>query len=188
MTMQKDAVTTSEDPWTDFKQDKARFGDHPWLLQPALYSVAIYRLGRWTLTAPPVVRRPAHGLYFVLYSIVRLCTGIEIPRTVRIGPGLMIHHTGGIVVSSQVIFGSGCTLRNGVTVGVASDNDDRVPVIGDRVSFGAHAVAIGNIAIGDDVTVGAGSVVIKDCPAGSTVVGVPARILPRRETAATDNG
>ncbi|CAN5417616.1 hypothetical protein BH10ACT10_BH10ACT10_01730 [soil metagenome] len=171
-------VRDFENPWRDFARDKQGYGTMPWLMQPALYSVATYRLGRWTLTAPLPIRPVVHAFYFALYSMVRLATGIDIPRSARIGPGFTIHHFGGIIISPHAKVGSDFTIRHGVTVGSAKD-DDRVPVIGDRVVVGAHALILGDIVVGNDVTIGAATLVLADCPDDCVVVGVPGRVVGR---------
>ncbi|OUE31567.1 Serine acetyltransferase [Clavibacter michiganensis] len=155
--------------------DRARYGRNAWLLQPSFWAVSVYRFGRWTRTCSRVVRFPAHGLYLVLYSVVRLLTGIDIPRTVEIGPGIMIHHFGTVIVHPQARIGAQFTMRHGVTIGAKVGSD--VPVIGDDVEVGAFAQILGPIHVGDGSKVGAMTLVLHDVPAGATVVGVPGRVL-----------
>lgn len=162
-----------------WKKDRPLYGRHPFLLQPAYTAVAIYRFGRWTLTAPRLVRGAAHAVYFVLYSVVRLATGIDLPRGARFGPGLLIHHFGGIIVHPGTRVGSGCTMRHGVTLGARAGTG--APVIGDNVTIGAYAQVLGDIVVGDGATIGAMTLALKDVPAGAVAVGVPARILGASE-------
>lgn len=162
----------------DWTVDKARYGHHPWLLQPSFWAVGVYRFGRWTRTSPRPIRRIAHSAYFVAYSFIRLATGIDIPRSVAIGPGLLIHHFGSIIVHPQSRIGSGCTMRQGVTIGLRED-DGSPPIIGDDVVIGAHAQILGNIRIGHGAKIGAMALVLTDVPPGATAVGVPARIIVR---------
>lgn len=156
--------------------DLARYPRGSLLVQPALWAIGIYRFGRWTLDCEPLVRKPAHAAYFVLYSAVRLLTGIDIPRSVIIGPGLMIHHFGGIIVNPQVRMGPHCTLRHGVTLGNRTGDDD-VPVLGQGVEVGAYAQILGRVKVGDGATVGALSLVLSDVPPNCTAVGSPARVI-----------
>src|SRR4051794_24142593 len=114
----------------DWAADRVGYGKHGWLIQPSFWAVAAYRFGRRTMTAPAAVRPVVHALYFLAYSVVRLATGIDIPRSVQIGPGLMIHHFGGVIVHPQARIGAGCTLRHGVTIGVRRA-DGLPPSIGD---------------------------------------------------------
>jgi serine O-acetyltransferase len=104
---------------------------------------------------------------------MQVLTGNEIPPTTEIGPGLMIWHSGGIVIHSASKIGAGCTLHQGVTIGVRYGGGD-TPVIGDRVDFGAYAQIIGGVIVGDDCKIGTMAVVLDDIPAGASAVGIPA--------------
>lgn len=121
--------------------------------------------------------------YFICYRILVewfLC--IELPWKTRIGPGFRIDHGQALVVNDRTVFGRGCTVRNGTTIGNKRAKDGsytRPPIFRDRVDIGANAVIIGPITIGDDCAIGAGAVVVKDMPPGHVAVGNPARILPR---------
>lgn len=127
---------------------------------------------------PPLWSVPVVGAYRLVIDWIM---GIELPPTLQAGPGLRVWHGTGLVVHSRVQLGSGVTLRQGVTLGTLTDDDDAVaPVIGDRVSIGAGAIVLGPITIGDDAIIGAGAVVVDDVPAGATAVGNPARVLPTR--------
>jgi serine O-acetyltransferase len=106
--------------------------------------------------------------------ITHILTNIEIGATAQIGPGLAIHHTGA-VINGAVVMGAECTLGVGNVIGNRSD--ERCPVLGDRVRLGAGAQVLGAVTLGDDVAVGAMSLVISDVPSGSTVAGVPARVI-----------
>lgn len=160
----------------DWTEDKARFGRLGWLLQPGFWPVAIYRFGRWTICAPRLIRPFVHGMYFSAYSVSRLIYGIDIPRSAKIGPGLMIHHFGGIIVHPQAQIGRDCTLRHGVTIGVRRDGGVP-PRLGDRIVLGAYAQILGDITVGDGAEIGAMSLVISDVPPGAIAVGIPARIV-----------
>jgi len=103
-------------------------------------------------------------------------TGADIPLNSRIGGGLLIPHPNGIVVHPSASIGPNCLLFQQVTIGMGTG--DGVPTLGGHVDVGAGAKIIGEINIGDHAKVGANSVVLSDVPAGSTAVGIPARILP----------
>lgn len=156
--------------------DKPLFGPNAILLQPGYWAVRVYRFGRWTMRAPKPLRAPLHAVYFAAYSVVRLATGIDIPRTAVVGRRLMIHHFGAIIVHPRAVIGDDCTLRHGVTIGERVANGP-VPTIADRVTFGAYAQVLGGIRVGDDAKIGAMSVVLQDVPDGATAVGVPARVI-----------
>lgn len=93
-----------------------------------------------------------------------------------IGPGLLIQHGFGTAVHASKI-GENCKIYQEVTIGY---NDNSFPTIGNNVTICAGAKVIGGVTIGDDVIVGANAVVVKDIPSHSIVVGVPAKIIKRR--------
>lgn len=156
-----------------FKVDLARYPKHSWITQPSLIAIGVYRMGRRMKVWPPGVRQVATVVYYFAYFWARLITGIDIPRSARIGPGLMIHHFGGIIVNPLAKVGSHFTMRQGVTIGSRREGDD-VPTIGNRVTVGAYAQILGDIVIGDDVVVGALSLVISNVSPHLTVYGIPA--------------
>jgi len=112
----------------------------------------------------------------VLQLVVETVTGISLPLGVQAGPGLRIHHFGGIFIHNDAVLGRGVTLRQGVTIGDRQP-DGPVPVIGDDVEIGAYAQVLGGVTVGPGARIGAMSVVLQDVPAGATAVGIPARIL-----------
>ena len=106
-----------------------------------------------------------------------MATGVELPSTATIGPGLYISHPVGIVIAPSAVIGSDCYITHGVTIGVAGHGVNRgVPVIGDRVSIGPHAVVVGKITVGDRAHIGANCVVSQDVPAGARVRPAPVSI------------
>lgn len=107
--------------------------------------------------------------------------GVEIPYKTKIGSGLKIYHGFNIVINPHAVIGRNCTLRHGVTIGNKLGNDD-CPEVGDNVSIGAGSILIGSIRVGDNVIIGAGSVVTKDIPGCSVVAGNPARLIRRIES------
>ncbi len=123
-----------------------------------------------------MVRAVLDKCYWLIFRVVETATGISLPRTCRIGPGLRIWHFGNIFLHKDVTLGAHCTLRQGVTIGNRLVNGP-VPVIGDDVEFGAYAQVLGGVTIGAGAKIGAMSVVLRDVPAGATAVGVPAKIL-----------
>ena len=147
------------------------------------WALLVYRFGRWRYRVRPVVLRKALSLvYRVLYKLVQVVTGIELPCEVPVGRGFVIEHSGGIVVSGFARFGAQCRIRNGVVVGLARVDDPCAPWIGDHVDIGAGAKLLGDIRIGSHVLIGANAVVLQDVPDHSIAVGVPAVVKPRRET------
>ncbi len=132
--------------------------------------------------------RPAHMLYkWHLYflarlisQIARLLTGIEIHPGATIGEGIFIDHGMGVVIGETCEIGNNVTIYQGVTLGgTGKDVGKRHPTIGDNVMVGSGAKVLGPIVIGNNSKIGAGSVVLKDVPEDSTVVGIPGRAVKR---------
>lgn len=153
-------------------------------LCPGFWALVVHDFGQWRYTVRPrLLRAPFFVLYRVAFTVVQVCTGIELPCEVVLGRRFKIEHHSGIIVNGTARFGDDCVIRNGVTVGVRHTNVPGSPTIGDRVDIGAGAVLLGPIQVGDDVAIGANAVVIADVPAQSIAVGVPARVVPRRAAA-----
>lgn len=147
------------------------------LCYPGLHAVLFHRI--------------AHALYrhrwFVLARLVsqfsRFLTGIEIHPGAQIGRRLFIDHGMGVVIGETAEVGDDVLLYQGVTLGgTGNETGKRHPTIGNHVVVGADAKILGNIALGDNVKVGAGSVVVHSVPADTTVVGIPARAVKSRTT------
>jgi len=144
-----------------------------------LWTLAIYRFGRWRYRLPGLLRKPFSLVYKLLKVFGQILTGIDLPCETRIGRRLRIEHFGGIIISGDSVIGDDVVIRNGVTIGLKRTGQRGAPVIGDRVDIGAGAKILGAISIGDDAVIGANAVVLKDVPNGALAVGVPARIIER---------
>jgi serine O-acetyltransferase len=164
------------------RADLRRF---PWfapVLHPSCWSVVVFRLCGAVLESADACHIPRVLVLppvWIVSVFMQVLTGNEIPPTTEIGPGLMIWHSGGIVIHSASKIGEHCTLHQGVTIGVRESGGD-TPVIGDRVDFGSYVQVLGGVTIGDDCMLGTMAVVLSDIPAGSTAVGVPAAPLPKK--------
>ena len=125
--------------------------------------------------------RVTHVLWRKGYRILaRWITGIEIHPAAQVGRRLFIDHGMGVVIGETAIIGDDVTIYQGVTLGgTGKEKGKRHPTIGGGVVIGAGAKILGNINVGDNCRVGAGSVVLRDVPANSTVVGVPAHVVLR---------
>lgn len=107
-------------------------------------------------------------------------TGIEIHPGAQIGKGLFIDHGNGVIIGETTIIGDNCTLYQGVTLGgTGKEQGKRHPTLGNNVMVSAGAKVLGSFKIGDNSKIGAGSVVLEEVPANSTVVGVPGRVVKR---------
>lgn len=105
-------------------------------------------------------------------------SGIEIHPGAQIGKGLFIDHGSGVIIGETAVIGDNCTLYQGVTLGgTGKDTGKRHPTLGDNVMVGSGAKILGPFTIGDNSKIGAGSVVLKEVPPNSTVVGVPGRVV-----------
>ena len=158
----------------DLRAHQGDWGAH------GFWALLIYRFGRWRYQVRPALLRKLFSLiYRVLYKMVQIVTGIELPCEVPIGKNFCIEHSGGIVVSGFAKFGDNCRIRNGVVVGLSRVSDPCAPVFGNNVDIGAGAKVLGNIRIGNNVCIGANAVVLQDVPDNCIAVGVPATIKRR---------
>lgn len=113
----------------------------------------------------------------VLYRIITECFfGYEIQAAATIGRRFTIHHGYAVVINKNVVAGDDFTIRHGVTLGNRGPNSLDCPTLGNGVELGTNVVIIGGIRIGNNVTVGAGSVVLDDVPDNALVVGEKARV------------
>jgi|HubBroStandDraft_2_1064218.scaffolds.fasta_scaffold00999_14 putative colanic acid biosynthesis acetyltransferase WcaB len=144
----------------------------------SLVIVTLFRLAQ-AAKAQRSELQPLVSPLLILYKlVVEWLLTVDLPVRTRVGPGLTLNHAYAIVVHPDAVLGSNCLLIQGVTIGQkVSTGQHRAPVVGDGVSFGAHASVLGPVHIGDGARIGAGAVVLRDVPAGATAVGVPARIV-----------
>lgn len=153
---------------------------------PAFLGVIWYRIGHalWLKRKNPllflllVINR-------LLYPIVRIYSGLELPAMTEIGPGLFVAHFGPTVISGDMVAGRNLTIEQGVTIGKGPTG---VPCIGNDVYIGTGARLINGITIGDHASIGAGAVVVTDVPKYCVVVGVPAKPVETQEQSTAAKG
>ena len=152
--------------------------------RPGFRAVAVARFGVWRMKVQSkLLRAPLSILYRSLFRHVRNVYGIELPYTVELGRRVIIEHQGAIVIHGYSKIGDDCMIRQGVTIGNRYlDRPLEAPKLGKRVNIGAGAKILGDVTIGDDVCIGANAVVLSDVPAGATVVGIPAKIIPSKNS------
>jgi serine O-acetyltransferase len=144
------------------------------LCYPGLWAVWIHRVSHW------LWKHNMRLLARVLSQVARFYTGVDIHPGALIGERLFIDHATGVVIGETAVVGSDVTLYQGVTLGgTGKGHGKRHPTICDRVFIGNNANILGNLTVGENSRVGAGSVVLSDVPPNSTVVGVPAHIVYR---------
>ena len=139
-------------------------------------------LAGWPGIQALLAHRVAHALHTsgvpalpraIAYA-ARALTGIEIHHAAQIGEGLFIDHGSGVVIGETAVIGDGVTLYQGVTLGgTGFETGKRHPTVQDNVTIGSGAKLLGPIEIGHGAKIGANSVVVRDVPPNSTVVGVP---------------
>lgn len=104
--------------------------------------------------------------------------GIQIPRNTRIGYGFYIGHGIGIVINGGTIIGNNVNISQFLSIGT---NKGTPAVIGDNVYIGPSVCIVEDVHIANNVTIGAGAVVVKNVPENATVAGVPAKVIHSKE-------
>ena len=143
---------------------------------PGLHAIWAHRIAHWCWT---------HGLKWLarlLSHLSRWFTGIEIHPGAQIGRRLFIDHGMGIVIGETAVVGDDCTLYHGVTLGGTSwSPGKRHPTLANNVVIGAGAKVLGPLAVGDGARIGSNAVVVADVPSRATVVGIPGRVVTKRQ-------
>jgi serine O-acetyltransferase len=140
---------------------------------PGLHAIYVHKLARWFWL---------HNLRWLgrfTSHLGRFLTGIEIHPGAKIGACVFIDHGMGVVIGETAEVGDGCTIYQGVTLGGTSlyRGTKRHPTLGAGVVVGAGAKVLGGFTVGEGARVGSNAVVVKEVPAGATVVGIPGRIV-----------
>ncbi len=139
---------------------------------PGFHAILLHRL------AHALWRRKFYFLGRLTSHFSRFCTGIEIHPGAKIGKGFFIDHGMGVVIGETAEIGDNCTLYHGVTLGGTSwAKEKRHPTLGNNVVVGSGAKILGPFTVGDNSKIGSNSVVVREVPPNSTVVGVPGRIV-----------
>jgi serine O-acetyltransferase len=144
------------------------------LCYSGLHAVWLYRINHW------LWNQNFFLLGRLLSQLARFLTGVEIHPGAQIGRRLFIDHALGVVIGETAVVGDDVTLYQGVTLGgTGKEQGKRHPTIEDGVVAGSGAKILGNITVGKNCRIGAGSVVLRSVPEDSTVVGVPGHIIFR---------
>jgi serine O-acetyltransferase len=144
------------------------------LCYSGVHAVWVHRLNHWLWT------HHMRLLARFLSQLARILTGIEIHPGALIGRRFFIDHGMGVVIGETTVIGDDVTLYQGVTLGgTGRQKGKRHPTLSNNVVVGAGAKILGNVVLGANCRVGAGSVVLQDVPENSTIVGVPGHIIFR---------
>ncbi|WP_456456564.1 serine O-acetyltransferase [Thermovibrio sp.] len=164
-----------EDIKTVFERDPAaRSVLEVLLCYPGLHAIWFHRIAHWLWNHK--LKLPAR----IISHISRWLTGIEIHPGAKIGRRFFIDHGMGVVIGETTEIGNDVTIYHQVTLGgTSTKKGKRHPTIGNNVVIGAGAKVLGPVKIGDNCKIGANSVVVKDVPPNSTVVGIPGKIVRR---------
>ncbi len=166
-----------EDVKAIFERDPAARNVAEILLTYAgFHAVVLHRIAHflWNLGIPLVPRLVSHFARFI--------TGIEIHPGAVIGRAFFIDHGMGVVIGETAEIGDDVTLYQGVTLGgTGQEPGKRHPTLGNHVIVGAGAKVLGAIVIGHHVRIGANSVVLQSVPDNATVVGIPGKVIQRRQ-------
>ncbi len=166
-----------EDIQTVFAKDPAaRSVLEVLLCYPGLHAIWMHRIAHW------LWRHRFKLLARLISHLTRMLTGIEIHPGAQIGRRFFIDHGMGVVIGETAEIGDDVLMYHQVTLGGTSlEKKKRHPTIRDHVVIGAGAKLLGAIEVGPYAKIGAGSVVIKDVPAGATVVGIPGRVVEEKK-------
>jgi serine O-acetyltransferase len=146
----------------------------PFLYFKGFHALQTHRVAHWLWTEG----RESLALFF--QNRVSAELGVDIHPAARMGHGIMLDHATGLVIGETAVVGNNVSILQSVTLGgTGKEEGDRHPKIGDGVLISAGAKILGNIRVGEGAKVGAGSVVLEDVPAHTTVAGVPAKVVGR---------
>jgi len=144
---------------------------------PGLHAIWMYRISHWFWQL---------GLRWIgrmISHLARWLTGVEIHPGASLGRRFFIDHGMGVVIGETTEIGDDVTIYHGVTLGGTTwQKEKRHPTLADGVIVGAGAKVLGAIELGEHSRIGANSVVLRDVPAHSTVIGIPGTVVGKTET------
>jgi len=173
---------------SDLKKYKKYSGKNSFILiltQQGLWAIIVYRINNaiYTGKLPLILKKILLFFGIIHQKWIEIITGISLPYSVKIGNSFYIGHFGNININANSVIGSNCNISQGVTIGVSGRGSKRgIPIIGDNVYIGANATVVGKIIIGNNALIGANSLVVDDVKAGTTVVGVPAKMVSANDS------
>ncbi|MGK0499597.1 MAG: serine O-acetyltransferase [Oceanicoccus sp.] len=146
----------------------------PFLYFKGYHALQAHRVSHW------LWQQGRHALALFLQNCVSTEFAVDIHPAAKIGHGILMDHATGVVIGATAVIGNNVSIMQSVTLGgTGKEEGDRHPKVGNGVLISAGAKILGNINIGDGAKIGAGSVVLQDVPAHTTVAGVPAKVVGR---------
>ena len=144
----------------------------PFLYYKGFHAFQGYRVAHW------LWQQNRRSLAFFLQNRISTVLGVDIHPAAQIGSGILVDHATGIVIGETAVIEDDVSILHGVTLGgTGKDIGDRHPKVRKGVLLSAHATLLGNIEIGEGAKIAAGSVVLNNVPAHTTVAGIPAKIV-----------
>jgi len=146
------------------------------ILYPSVHALIAYRISN------KLYKKKCYFLARLISQLWRGFTGIEIHPGATIGKGFFIDHGMGVVIGETAVVGDHVLMYHGATLGATGKDNSgkRHPTVGNNVIIGSGVKVLGNVTIGDNSKIGANAVVLKDIPANSTAVGIPAKIIKKK--------
>ena len=169
----KDIIHTIEEDINEIyhKDPACNYFFQPLLFYKGFHALQAYRIANYW-----VEEKLSFSLY--IQSVVSEKFNVDIHPNAKMGKGIMVDHASGVVIGETAIVGDYSSIFHGVTLGgVGSEKGQRHPQVGKNVLLSANSTIVGNIKIGDNAKIGAGSVVLDDIPKDCTAVGVPAKVI-----------
>jgi len=143
---------------------------------PGLRFMCVLRLLQFYLVRSRVLAAP----FYLIYKRLKYKYGFDISYRTKVGPGLYLGHFGGVVIHGDTVIGDNCNLSHGVTIGISNHGKRKgIPNIGNCVFIGPGSVILGKIRVGNNVTIGANTVVNFDVPDNATVINNGSKIIDK---------
>ncbi len=153
------------------------------LLSPGFWTLSVHRFGNWRMSfKSKLLRAPMSAAYRTAYRATVALWGIDLPYNVKVGRRVRLGHHGCMVLGASEI-GDDVIMQHSVTMGLSRRNDTEIPKIGNRVEIGPGACIVGGIRVGDGSYIAANTVVARDIPENSVVLGIPMRFVSAAELA-----
>lgn len=142
-----------------------------------LLFILFFRISHFFLNGGLVLKILGSPFRILYNFFFRWIIGIDIPDKTELGAGFMVFHGQGLIIHGDCVLGNNVLVRHNTTIGQRNDNSG-VPTIGNNVNIGAHCIILGEVSIGDNSIIGAGTFVNKNIPPNSIAYGSPLKVMP----------